>query len=533
MAKRPERVVLATTEAVPFAKAGGLADVTSALASALARLDLDVTLLLPAYPFIEREGGRFTPVCSRPLEVALGRRTERFRLHRGELPGTPVEVVLIEHDAFFGRLGIYQDEKTGAEYADAAARYAFLSRAILAALPALGPPPDILQLNDHHTALAAAYRLLGPPAQVQALAPTGVLLGIHNLGYQGIYDAEHFHLTGLPESWMQPPGALEFWGRMNFMKVGIVHADVVTTVSPTYAREIQQSERYGHGLQGVLQKRGDDLCGILNGIDVDTWDPARDLHLPAHYDVDHLAGKAVCKRALQQRCGLDPEPELPLFGLIGRLVDQKGIDVLLAAATDLLSLPIQLAVLGKGQHEYEERLLALSRARPGRVAVRIGFDEELAHWIEAACDFYLMPSRYEPCGLNQMYSLRYGTVPVARRTGGLADTVHDCAADAQIGNGFLYGPHSAEALLDAVRRALVTFQSPDQMQRLIRTGMSADFSWDASARRYLHVYRRALQKRPKQPGLRIERGGTVTPAAEGGIDTGARIRKIRADFERE
>jgi starch synthase len=526
-------VVLATTEAVPFAKAGGLADVTSALASALARLHVDVTLLLPAYSFIEREAGRFTAACTSPLEVALGGRTERFRLHRGELPGTPVHVVLIEHDGFFGRPGIYQDEKTGAEYADAVARYVFLSRAILAALPALGPPPDILQLNDHHTALAAAYRLVGPPEQVQTLAPTGIVLGIHNLGYQGVYDAEHFDLTGLPESWMQPLGALEFWGRMNFMKVGIVHADVVTTVSPTYAREIQESDKNGHGLQGVLHERGDDLCGILNGIDVDAWDPARDARLPALYDADHLAGKAACKRALQQRFGLDLEPAVPLFGLIGRLVDQKGIDVLLAAASDLLSMPLQLVVLGKGQREYEERLRALSRARPGRVAVRIGFDEELAHCSEAACDFYLMPSRYEPCGLNQMYSLRYGTVPVARRTGGIADTVHDCAADPQIGNGFLYDPHTSEALVDAVRRALVAFQDPGRMRRLIRIGMSADFSWDASARRYLDVYRRALQKRPVQPLSRVERGGTVVPAPEGGIDTGARIRNIRADFERE
>jgi starch synthase len=315
---------------------------------------------------------------------------------------------------------------------------------------------------------------------------------------------------------------------MNFMKAGLVFSDALVTVSPTYAQEIQSDPALGSGLEGVLRERGNDLYGILNGIDTHTWDPERDPWLAAPFSRAHPEGKAACKRALQQRSDLEPGPHTPLFGMISRFVEQKGIELLLEALDALIQMPLQLVLLGQGEPAHEARLHDAARSHRGRITVHVGFDDRLAHEIEAGCDFYLMPSRYEPCGLNQMYSMRYGTVPIVRRTGGLADTVIDWDPRTGSGTGFVFEPYAADALLDAVRRALAAYGDATQMRRLIDAGMQADFSWANSTRRYLEVYGNALQRR---------RGHAGTPGAlsggVGGIDRSPQIRTIRSAYERE
>ena len=504
---RPGRhVVLAAAEAVPFAKTGGLGDVIGALATALSEVGTTVSVVLPAYQHIDTAQHGFQRLDVR-LQIPMGTHHEPCGLWLGHLPDSAARAVLIDHPGFFHREGMYVDAATDLEYADAAARWVFFSQAVLAALPHLGSPPDVLHLNDHHCALAAAYRAVERGALAESLRHMAVVFGIHNLGYQGLYEAAEFARTGLPDGWMAPLGPLEFWGRMSAMKAGLVFADALTTVSPTYAMEIQSNAEFGFGLEGVLRARAADLFGILNGIDTQVWDPGRDPLLPARYDRLVMDGKPLCKQALQERVGLPVEPHTPLFGLISRLVEQKGIDLLLDALPALLESPLQIVLLGRGHPELETRLRAAADSRPERVAIHLGYDDTLAHWIEAGSDFFLMPSRYEPCGLNQMYSMRYGTVPVVRRTGGLADTVQDW--DGNRGTGFVFGPATATALVASVHRALDVYGDDAQMHALRRTGMEQDFSWTRSASHYLEVYDRALARR-RDAGVMLP-GGAATP----------------------
>ncbi len=507
------RVVLAAAESVPYAKTGGLADVIGGLAPALAAIGCDTSIVLPAHGIIDQVGYGFERLHQR-LEVPVGSRIETAGLLRGRLPGAPaVRCFLLDHPGYFDRPGVYADPSTGGEYTDALERWIFFSRALLAALPVLGAPPDVLHLNDYHCALAAAYRAVGAEASAGFLQQSAVVFGIHNLAYQGVYDANLFGLTGLPAALMAPLGPLEFWGRINLMKSALVFADTLVTVSPTYAREIQSTPELGAGLEGVLRGRERELFGILNGIDTIAWDPAHDRMLPHPYDSNRLEGKAECKRALQQRCGLAIAPHTPLVGMVSRLVEQKGLDLVLEALPKLLALPLQLVVLGRGEPALEARLRAASRDLPARLAVHIDYDEELARWIEAGSDFFLMPSRYEPCGLNQMYSMRYGTVPVVRRTGGLADTVHDW--DGNSGTGFVFAPYTPTALLDAVRRCLQAFQNAATMASLVQACMRQDFSWASSAQRYLEVYAASVAKR-RGDGVDAASASSVTaPGREG------------------
>ncbi len=329
-------------------------------------------------------------------------------------------------------------------------------------------------------------RLEPPPDR----RPIRTLLTIHNLGYQGIFPAEVWPLLGLDWSYFTPRH-LEFYGQVNLLKGGIVFADALSTVSQRYASDILEPD-HGHGLDGVLRERRHLLHGIPNGIDTDRWDPARDDVIAAPYSAADLSGKARCKAALQAAFGLPAAPQTPLFAMVGRLADQKGLDILLAAIPELLRLDLQLVILGRGDARYEAALVAQGRRTPERLAVRIAFDDPAAHQIEAGADGFLMPSHYEPCGLNQMYSLRYGTVPVVRATGGLDDTVRDFDAATGLGNGFKFTPHTSEALVGAVRRAVDAYHRPADWQRLIQNGMAADFSWLVPARRYLALYSQML-----------------------------------------
>jgi starch synthase len=482
-------VVLIAAEATPLAKVGGLADVVHSLAAALQELGVQVTMILPGYRSTASLELRRLPVSD--LTVQIGAHHEPVVVREGTLPGTSVRLLVLDHRQFFDREGVYADPRTGEPYADNARRYAYLCRAATHALAALGQPVDVLHLNDHHTALAVAFARHDESIR-GFFARSGIVFSVHNLGYQGIHEFDEVAGLGFPQTWMRPGGPLEFWGKANSMKLALELSDVITTVSPGYAREIQESEEYGFGLQGVLQQRRESLVGILNGIDLDTWNPQSDAAIAARYDVGNLAPKETCRNDLRQRLGL-LQTDTPVFGVISRLASQKGIDLILEALPRLLQRRLQLVILGAGDPALEESLQRAARQAPDRVACRIGFDEDLAHQIEAGCDFFLMPSRYEPCGLNQMYSQRYGTPPIVRRTGGLADTVSEWNPARGTGTGFLFDEMRVDALLDAVDRADTAYRSPADLAQLRRNAMQADFSWERSARRYLEAYRASRQ----------------------------------------
>jgi len=469
------------SEVAPLSKTGGLGDVLGALPAALAVAGDAVAVVSPRYGFIDAARHGFTP-RERAVRVR-GEATTVWSRTQGRLTH-----YLVEHERFFGsRRSLYAEH--GHEYGDNAERFAYLCRAGLEVPAAFGHRPAVLHLNDWQTALAA-WLMRHEHAGDLALARTRSVFTIHNLAYQGSFSKELMPALGLPWELFRPD-ALEFHDRLNLMKAGLVFADAVTTVSPTYAREIATAAG-GEGLDGVLRARAGQLSGILNGIDTAEWDPARDPWLPDHFDAQKLAGKAACKRALQEEMELPVRPEVPLLAVVTRLADQKGVDLLLAALPDLLRRDLQLVLLGSGRRDWEDALQQAARHHRDRMAVRIGFDEGLAHRIEAGADLFLMPSRFEPCGLNQLYSLRYGTVPVVRRVGGLADTVVDFDGW-RTGTGFTFTGYDHLSLLTAVRRALELFRDKRAWHAMMRRGMALDFSWARSAERYRELYRKLVE----------------------------------------
>jgi starch synthase len=396
-----------------------------------------------------------------------------WRLLEAGLP-SGVPLYLLDCPALYARSGGPYQAADGHDWEDNGVRFGLLCR-VAADLAREASPldwrPDVLHCNDWPAGLAPAF----PHA-------ARTVMTVHNLAFQGNFDAGLVEKLGLPPQAYSLEG-LEFYGRMSFLKAGLAYADAITTVSPSYAREIQ-TEELGCGLHGLLQRRRDALEGILNGIDTAVWDPATDAHLPFRYDRDSLELKKKNKAALQARMGLEPDPAIPLIGMVGRFTHQKGIDLAAAAATALAALPAQMAVLGKGEREHENAMLSRAAQHPGRVAVAIGFSEDLAHAIEAGADLFLMPSRFEPCGLNQMYSQRYGTPPVARATGGLRDSIADGES------GFLFERAESGALLEAMRRAVSAYRDAPRWRAIQRAAMARDFSWESAARRYADLYLR-------------------------------------------
>jgi starch synthase len=459
------KVLFATPECAPFARTGGLGDVSAALPAALRAMGIDARVLLPAYHEVDSAPCAELEIIGRPV-----------RLHESRLP-SGVPLYLLDCAELFRRDGGPYQDAQGADWPDNALRFGVFSRAAALLSGGASPldwRPDVLQCNDWPAALAPVFASFEPDH-------ARTLLTIHNLAFQGNFDAQWVERLGLPKSFFETD-RLEFHGRMSFLKGGIVCADALNTVSPRYAREIQ-GEEMGCGMDGLLRRRAADLRGILNGIDTSAWDPASDRFIAARYDAASLERKSANKAALQRRLNLEPDARALLLGSVGRMTHQKGSDLLAAAAAELLAGPAQLAVLGAGERDIERALTALAARHPGRMAVKIGFDDELAHLIEAGADLFLMPSRYEPCGLNQMYSQRYGTPPVARATGGLADTIQDGAT------GFLFERAEPAALLDAVRRAAALWREPLRWALVQRAAMARDFSWAAAARRYADLYR--------------------------------------------
>ena len=477
------RVLFCVSEAVPLAKTGGLADVGGALPAALTALGTDVRVVLPRYRGIDSTGWREVGA----VDVSLGAKRLPVTVLDGQMPESGVPAWLIDQPQLFDRAGLYGEG--GQDYPDNLLRFTCLCRGMLAWLERQPWQPEIIHCHDWQTALVPAIIGAG---QVGRAA---TLLTIHNLAYQGLFSAEQFEVTGLPPSVYTMAG-LEFWGQVNLLKGGLVFADLLNTVSETYAQEIQTAE-FGAGLDGVLRDRSRDLFGILNGVDYGVWDPAHDPLIPARYTADDLFGKRACKDRLQDEFGLAADPDIPLIGMVTRLADQKGLDLVAAILETLFAAGAQLIVLGTGDPRYERMFSETARRHPRKSGVRIGFDNALAHRIEAGADLFLMPSRYEPSGLNQLYSLRYGTVPIVRRTGGLADSIRDAtpqALRAGTANGFVFADYTPQALLRAAQRALAAFRDAATWRTLQRTGMTADFSWAAAARKYVGLYERAMAR---------------------------------------
>ncbi|QSA95761.1 glycogen synthase GlgA [Methylococcus sp. EFPC2] len=477
------KILFVTSEAYPLMKTGGLADVSGSLPIALKALGHDVRILMPAYADTLASLG---PLHAHHVPQAHS----QLDILEGLLPGSDVPIWLVAHPGTFDRPGNPYLSPEGKSWTDNAERFALLSRvAVEVAMNRVGFrwKPDIVHCNDWQTGLVPA--LLGDEPKRPATVFT-----IHNLAYQGNFPRAMFRQLGLPERFWSHH-ALEFYDQLSFIKGGLVYADRISTVSPTYAREIQGKE-FGCGLEGLLAQRQDRLHGILNGIDEQAWDPARDPYLPHPFEASDLSGKTRVKSALQKRSGLAQDAKVAVIALVGRLVQQKGIDLVIDVLPQLLELPLQLVILGSGERKYEHALEQWTRLYPDRIALTLGYDEALAHLIEAGADLFLMPSRFEPCGLNQMYSQRYGAAPIVRSVGGLADTVEDASAEnlaAGTASGIAFAEAKHEALLQAVYRALELFHDKPVWEQIQRTGMNKDFSWHKSARQYEAVYALAEQ----------------------------------------
>ncbi|HVJ84040.1 MAG TPA: glycogen synthase GlgA [Caulifigura sp.] len=485
------RIVFASSEAVPFSKTGGLADVAAGLTKALSAAGHHVTLITPHYPRL------FPPDLPRlptkaSIRVDLGGTRVTGHLLRSEFPDSKVDVVLIDQLDYFNRKSLYV--QGGHDYHDNAERFLFFSRAVMEAIHRLNLAPDVIHTNDWQTGLvpglvAHEYRRLPGCEQ------TANIFTIHNMAFQGRFGRETMGLTGLDWGHFNYH-EMESYGDLNLLKTGIVFADVVTTVSPTYAKEITRAE-FGYGLENTLGVKFDRLMGVLNGVDVTEWNPRIDPHIAQCYDATTVeSGKRTCKAALQHELGLTIDPDTLLFGMVSRMADQKGFDLIAARIEDILKANVQFAFLGTGERRYEELVTTLANENPGRIAASLVFDEGLAHRIEAGADAYLMPSRFEPCGLNQQYSLLYGTVPIAHRTGGLADTVVDCRpetiADGSA-NGFVFDTYDPNSFLTSIWQCVGCFQHDKPLWKLlVQNGMREDRSWKQSAARYAEIYERAV-----------------------------------------
>ena len=484
------KIVMISSECVPFAKTGGLADVVGALPGALRALGHDVIVVMPRYASIDARKHAMRPFLA-PLGVWMGDTQEWCavqRAHNDEVP-----VYFIESNKYFDRPGLYHDADFN-DYGDNPRRFAFFTRAALQLCRDMGFKPDIVHAHDWQAALAPAYlkvwhwndAVLGGAASV---------LTLHNIGYQGKYSKEHYDYIGL--QWGNfTSDKFEDHGDVNFLKGGIHYADLVNTVSPTYAKETRTPE-YAYGMAPYLNDKGADYIGILNGVDYAQWNPAVDILIPARYSPDDFSGKATCKRELQRRFGLDIFPDVPLIGVVSRMAEQKGLDVLAGAIDSILNnMMVQFAILGSGDKSLEAFYRDLPRRHPGRVGSYIGYSNELAHWIEAGSDFFLMPSAYEPCGLNQIYSLKYGTLPIVRATGGLDDTVQQYDEFSGEGTGFKFYELSRHALYYAVGWAVSTyFDRPYHLRNMMLNATAQDYSWENSAKAYVAAYQRAIRNR--------------------------------------
>jgi starch synthase len=481
-AGQPVSVVHVSAEYFPYARTGGLAEAVSGLAKFQKAAGLNVAAILPLYRTVRDVDPDLEPV-GQPFMVPMGTHNEEARIFRVAGPQAGPQVFFIEHLDYFNRPGIYGENAV--DYPDNARRFAFFALAAVTALPRLVPGPIVLHVHDWHTALALVYLR----TQTNGRYSNGVtaVLSVHNPGYQGHFSPDVMPDLGLPwvlYNWKQ----LEWYGKVNFLKGGLAFADFVTTVSPTQAEELR-TPGGGFGLHDVFISLADRLVGVLNGIDQRTWDPATDPQITAQYSADNLEGKRRCKAALQRSFGLPQRRKVPLFGMTGRMVTQKGLDLILQS-DELLGLDAQFVFLGSGEKQYETALVELASSAPDRIGAQLDFTDRLEHRLMAGADLFLMPSLYEPCGLTQMRAQRYGAPPIVRDVGGLADTVEDEVT------GFSFAPYTPEAFQEATLRALDRFRHPSKWQAIVQRGMASDYSWERSVARYIDVYRRAIALSP-------------------------------------
>ncbi|MCF7797488.1 MAG: glycogen synthase [Candidatus Marinimicrobia bacterium] len=476
------QILFCTTESAPFSKVGGLADVSQALPAALTGLGAEVTVITPLYGSINRRDLPDSLKIIAQGTVSLGEYRERSFKILSAAVGS-VTIWFVESAEYFARSGIYEDEH-GFPFWDNGERYIFFQKVILAMVRRTHF--HILHVNDHHTALLPVY------LKTEAVKnPPKTVLTIHNIGYQGRYSPDILNLTGLGWAAFYPGGPLEFHGQTNFLKGGIIHADRVTTVSPSYASELLASPEISFGLDGVLRSLKMPLQGILNGVDYQVWSPEQDPLIPAHFSAENTAGKQTNRAALLARSGLPDLPGHALVGIISRLVDSKGFELLIPLEEELMTMPLQWTILGSGETRFEDLFRQWAERYPEKVAYHQGYDAALSHLIEAGADMFLMPSKYEACGLNQIYSLRYGTIPIVRQTGGLADTVQ--AWNGACGTGFNFQFYSPFALLQAINQALQVFRDKPAWHTLMHNAMSQDFSWERSARAYMEIYQELMK----------------------------------------
>ena len=494
------RIVLASSEAVPFSKTGGLADVVGALAKSLDQLGHEVVLIVPDYVLLRQAVTTLPRISETGLtfSIPMNDRTVTGSVNWTVLPGTNVRVLLVRQPEYFDRRQLYTEH--GRDYIDNCERYCFFSRAVLEVCRQMVLRPDVIHCNDWQTGIIPAL-LHSQYGNLPGFERTSSVMTLHNMAFQGRFWHFDMPLTGMDWRYFNYH-QMEAWGDLNLLKTGIAFADQITTVSPTYASEICEADG-GFGLESLLRFRKNDLVGILNGIDDDVWNPESDSYLPARYSVgDTERGKPQCKAFLQRRMKLPERKDWPLFGMVSRMSDQKGFDLIMGSAERLLHHDVQFAFLGTGDPKYEHQLRDLSKRFPDKVAAEIGFDESLAHQIEGGADSFLMPSRFEPCGLNQMYSLRYGTVPVVRKVGGLADSVFNLDAGSKsiereslkTANGFVFSDYTRDAFANTVEKAISTYGQTPVWNRLVKNGMSADWSWKNSAQKYVDVYRSAIDR---------------------------------------
>ena len=478
------KIAMISPEIVPFAKTGGLADVVGTLAAALERQGHELCLIMPAYRSV-LQGNFSLQDTGEKVFVPISNRQEEALILQTRL-GNNVVVYLVRNDRYFDRETLYGPPQ--GDYSDNAERYAFFSRAALEILRR--NPVAVIHCHDWQSALAVVF-LKTQTDRYTELAASKTVFSIHNLGFQGIFPASNWALLNLDPSLFTSP-YLEFYGNMNLVKGALIFADKITTVSPTYAREIMEVEQ-GFGLEGVLRGRAKDIVGILNGVDYTRWNPETDPWIAENYSADRLTPKASCKKSLQTALSLPPKSEVALLGMVSRLTPQKGFDLVEKGLDRLMARPLQMIVLGSGEPRYERFLISAARSFPDQIAVRTDFDEPLAHQIEAGADIFLMPSLYEPCGLNQMFSLKYGTIPIVRAVGGLKDTVEDYHAEKSTGTGFAFEPYDPEAMIQSVDRALHVFHEGEAWAALRHRAMLMDFSWDRSAQAYSNLYEQLLR----------------------------------------
>ena len=479
------KILVAASEMAPYVKTGGLGDVVGALPKALARRGHEVWVFVPGYRAVDFGVRRLQRwVSSKP--IAVGDRSYPWRMVGFSDNRDKLSAQFVLNDHYFGRDNLYVDTANGHDYPDNDERFLFFAHAVLQAAMDQGLAPDILHVHDWQAGLLPVL-VREVPAYASHFKTTKTVLTIHNLAHQGTFEGDRFDLLNMPERLFMAEQAFEFYGKVNFLKAAIVYADKITTVSPEYAREIQTAQ-FGCGLEGVLQQRRDDITGILNGVDYTVWSPSRDKFIPYRYHSANLGGKKKTRVELAHLAGLPIRDKVPLIGMVSRLAYQKGFDLIEAAAERLMSRNLQMVILGTGEEKYHQMLLGLQERYPDKLKCLLRLDDKMAHVIEAGADVFLMPSLFEPCGLNQIYSLKYGTVPVVHRVGGLADTITEFDPESGQGTGFVFDTPTVDAMLAAVDRAMTLFRKRRVWTKLMKNGMQQDFSWDRSVERYEHLF---------------------------------------------